>query len=224
MTGWLWFAIAFAVFLASHRLPLRPAIRARLVAALGPRGFTIAYSALSLALLGWLIVAAGRAPYVALWPRQLWQAWVPLVVMAPVCLLIAFAIGRPNPFSFGGAANVAFDPARPGIVRWIRHPLLLALTLWAGAHLVPNGDLAHVILFGVFAGFAFLGMRIVDRRNRRLMRPDRWAALRVEIARGPVLPRPRSAFGWVLRIGYAVVLYGALIALHPIVIGVSPLS
>ena len=35
--------------------------------------------------------------------------------------------------------------------------------------LVPNGDLAHVILFGTFAGFALLGQRLIDRRKRREM-------------------------------------------------------
>lgn len=223
MIGWIWFALAFAVFLASHRLPLRPAVRARLVTGLGERGFTVTYSILSVILLVWLIVAAGRAPYVEIWSRQAWQTWVPLGVMAVVCLLVALSVARPNPFSFGGMQTADFDPARPGIVRWVRHPLLLALALWAGAHLVPNGDLAHVILFCIFAAFALTGMRIVDRRKRRLMGAERWNALRKDIARGPVFPRPRSPGGLALRLASAALLYGGLIALHPLVIGVSPL-
>lgn len=46
---------------------------------------------------------------------------------------------------------------------------LWALSLWALAHVVPNGDLAHVILFGNFAAFALLGQRLVDRRRQRDM-------------------------------------------------------
>ncbi len=60
-----------------------------------------------------------------------------------------------------------FDPANPGIVRLCRHQLLLAL--WAASHAVPNGDLAHLILFGTIAIFAVLGTRLVDRRRQREM-------------------------------------------------------
>ncbi|WP_346763689.1 NnrU family protein [Rhodobacter sp. SY28-1] len=124
---WLEFTAAFAAFFLTHSLPLRPAMRPHLQRALGRRGFTLAYSALSLAVLGWLIAAAGRAPYVPLWTWAPWQYLVPLVIMLPVCVILSLAIARPNPFSFGGARNETFDPDRPGIVRLNRHPLLLAL-------------------------------------------------------------------------------------------------
>lgn len=216
--GWSEFAAAFAVFFLSHSLPLRPPLRAALQATLGPRGFTLAYSALSLAVLVWLIGAAGRAPYVPLWDRAPWQVYVPLLAMLPVCLILALAIARPNPFSFGGVRNGRFDPARPGIVRLHRHPLLLALALWAAAHTVPNGDLAHVMLFGTFAAFAVLGMRLIDRRRQREMGAA-WQALHAAAARAPlwrsVAPVSRLAMG--------ATLFAGLIWLHPLVIGVSPL-
>nr|WP_299880523.1 NnrU family protein [uncultured Sulfitobacter sp.] len=43
------------------------------------------------------------------------------------------SLGRPNPFSFGGSRNAQFDPAHPGLVRFMRHPLLVALALWGHA-------------------------------------------------------------------------------------------
>ncbi|WP_281827145.1 NnrU family protein [Jannaschia rubra] len=218
--GWAELVAAFAAFFVSHSVPLRPPVRARLVGVLGRRGFTLAYSALSLAALVWLIVAAGRAPFVQVWPRLGWQPWVPLLAMAGACALLALAIGRPNPFSFGGPST-GFDPARPGVVRVVRHPLLVAMALWAGAHLVPNGDLAHVLLFGSFAGFALLGIRIVDRRRRRIMGPEVWDGLAAEVRAHP--PRPASWGGAAVRLGAAAALYLVLIALHPAVIGVSPL-
>lgn len=215
--GWGEYGAAFAVFLLSHAVPVRPPVKPWLVARLGPQGFTLAYSVLSLAVLVWLIGAAGRAPHVPLWGWAPWQAYVPLVAMLPVCLIIALAIRRPNPFSFGGAENGRFDPERAGIVGWMRHPLLVALAIWAGAHLVPNGDLAHVILFGVFAGFALLGQRLIDRRRQREM-GGQWAALRAGLRPGPVWERSviwRGAAG--------IALYLVVLALHPVVIGVSPL-
>jgi hypothetical protein len=60
--GWAEFATAYAAFLLSHAVPARPAARGRLTAALGERGYLLAYSAVSLAALVWLIAATERAP------------------------------------------------------------------------------------------------------------------------------------------------------------------
>ena len=213
---WLEFTAAFAAFFITHTIPLRPALRPRLQRVLGRRGFALAYSALSLAVMGWLIAAAGRAPYVPLWNWDPWQHLVPLVVMLPVCMILSLAIARPNPFSFGGARNEPFDPARPGIVRVHRHPLLLALALWAAAHIVPNGDIAHVILFGIFAGFALVGHRLIDRRKRREMGRD-WEVLAAKVKAAAPLPLPLP------RIATGLALYLLLIVAHPLLFGVSPL-
>lgn len=62
--GWAEYSLAFAIFSLSHSVPVRPPVWPRLVVQLAQRGFTLAYSALSLAVLAWLIGAAGRAPYV----------------------------------------------------------------------------------------------------------------------------------------------------------------
>jgi uncharacterized membrane protein len=147
--------------------PLRP----WLVTQIGARGFTLAYSALSVAIFAWLVGAAGRALFVPLWPWAPWQTHVTLLAMLAVCLVVAFVVLRPNPFSFGGG-RAGFDPARPGIVRWLRHPLLAAVVLWAFAHILPNGDLAHVLLFGTFGTFALFGHLLVDRRRRQALGPE----------------------------------------------------
>jgi uncharacterized membrane protein len=104
-----------------------------------------------------------------------------------------------------------------------RHPLLLALALWALAHLLPNGDLAHVLLFGLFAGFALLGHWIVDRRRKRMMGAE-WAHLNAA-RRAPPLwpPRPASWSGTAVRLGLGLAGFALLVAAHPVVIGVSPL-
>ena len=219
--GWLEFALAYAVFFLSHSVPVRPPVRPSLQARLGQGGFTVLYSVLSLAVLAWLIGAAGRAPYLPLWDRASWQVHVPLVVMLPVCLILALSVARPNPFSFGGARTALFDPLRPGIVRWTRHPLLVALALWSGAHVVPNGDLAHVILFGTFAGFAILGGRLVDRRKRRELGLE-WQHLRATVARAPLMSWSVSR-GLTLRLLAGVALYATLLWAHPLLFGVSPL-
>lgn len=217
MTGWVEYGLAFIAFFLTHSIPVRPAVKSRLVQMLGGRGFTIAYSTLSTAVLAWVIVAAGRAPFVGLWDWAPWQNHVTLTVMLLVCLIAALAIGRPNPLSFGGANNDRFDPNHPGLIGWMRHPLLVALFLWAFGHMIPNGNLAHVILFVVFGGFALLGMWIIDRRQNRLLGADQWAAL-ADTRREIMVTR-----GGLLRVAIAILVYALLLTLHGPVIGVEPL-
>lgn len=214
---WLPFALALAAFLVSHALPVRPQIKARLTAWLGPQGFTAGYSALSLGALIWVIRAAGQAPHVPVWPRTTALIHCALALMLGACVLIALAIGRPNPFSFGGAGQ--FDPTRPGLTRLTRHPLLAALALWALAHMLANGDLAHVLLFGSFATFALIGPRLIDRRKRS---PD-WQKLKSTVAQQPLRSALPLTANTLVRLAAALAIYGMLVWLHPMVIGVSPL-
>lgn len=221
--SWIGFIAIIAAFFVTHSIPVRPAVKSQLVVILGPRGFTFMYSFLSLAMLWLLIWAAGQAPFVPLWDVAVWQKYVTLVGMFAVCLLLAVSIGRPNPFSFGGAKNDQFDSKRPGIVGWARHPLLVALALWAGLHLVPNGDLAHIILFGVFLGFALLGQKIIDARKQRAVGSGIWQALVSEVKTAPLLQSPVSFRHLALRLFGGVFVYMGLILIHPWLLGVSPL-
>ena len=216
MTAWVELALAFALFTCAHALPARPAVRQGLTHRLGTRTYLLLYNAASLLLLWWLIAAAGRAPFLAVWAPAAWQAHTALVALAASCVLLALAVGRPNPFSFGGGDPTQFDPQRPGIVGLTRHPILLAAALWAGAHLLANGDLAHVLLFGAFLIMALGGMMILDRRNRCRLGPA-WQALAAR--RKPAL-RPGDA----LRLLLAMFLFAGLLLLHPSVIGVDPLA
>ncbi len=166
---WAEFSIALAAFLGSHVIPAR--FRAPLIARFGKRAYVIGYSILSLALLYWLIVASGRAPYVELWPQEPWMRWLVNLAM-PVAVLTAAVAGMAG--------------------------LMAGFALWAGAHLVANGDLAHGILFGLMLIYALFGLGICLRRG---------VALRL---------------AWP-RLLAAAVIWAALFHLHPLVIGVSPL-
>ena len=138
-----------------------------------------------------------------------------------VCLTRALYIDLPNSFTCRGSRNVHCAPVRPGIVLLSRHPLLLALALWAAAHVIPNGDLAHVILFGTFAAFALLGGRLIDRRKRREMGPE-WQRMHLRVADAPLLSASLPV-GTLLRVAAGGALYGALLWAHPFLFGVSPL-
>jgi uncharacterized membrane protein len=229
LAGWGEMSAALAAFFASHILPARPAVRRLLHARLGAGAYAALYSLVSVALLGWLIVAARKAPHVQLWDFEPWQLWAPNLVMPIVCLLVAFGLAAPNPFSIAGSGGARFDPARPGVAAATRHPLLLAITLWALAHMIPNGDLAHVILFGLFAFFGVAGMAALDARARREWGEAVWAerAAKTSLVPFSAVAAGRLRLGefrpspW--RAGAALSLYLTLLAAHPLVIGVSPL-
>lgn len=210
--GWGAFALAIGVFLVTHAVPSQPRVKGPLVAALGRPVYLILYSAVSVVALGWLIVAARQAPLVPLAAVARWQLAAPFVLMLPACLLVAFAAGRPNPFSFGGARNARYDPAHPGVVRVTRHPLLAAIALWSLGHALANPDLAHAILFGGSLVMALAGMAMLDRRYRR-------SATEGQEPAGPRIG-PMSAAEIALRAGAAVLAYAALIGLHPLFAGV----
>ena len=217
------FAAAYLVFLLSHAVPARPVVRARLVAELGRWGFTAVYSIVSALTLLWLFAAAGRAPYVHLWGTTSWQLWVPILLMPFACLFVVFGIGVPNPLSFGGLNAERFDPSRPGIVGLTRHPILWALALWGLAHVVPNGDLINLALFGGMFLFAIVGMLAIDRRRRSALGVEEWSRLTTN---APLIPFSSGLRGWRLspvRSLLAVLVFAALLMLHRAVIGVSPL-
>jgi uncharacterized membrane protein len=222
--GWLEFAAAFLAFFGGHGFLSRPPLRARLVAAFGTRGYLIGHSFVSAALFLWLIGAAQRAPYVELWAPAPWQAWAPMIAMPFAVTLAALSVGAPNPFSFGGARNETFDPLRPGIVGATRHPLLWAMILWAGAHLVPNGDLAHALLFGASLALALIGMRALDARARRRLGAEEWERL---ARTAPLIPSlaalARMGAPSLRRLIAAGAIFLILLAGHPWFAGVSPL-
>ena len=217
LSDWGEFIAAFVVFFVSHSIPTRPAVKSRIVALIGPVGFTLAYSVLSIALLTWIIIAAGRAPYVGLWGWEPWQNHVPLTAMYFATLIFTMTLCQPNPLSFGGCNNNRFDPDHPGLIGWIRHPLLVTLLIWSLAHMIPNGDLAHVIVFGLFAGFSLLGMRIINKRARRILGTEEWQHLSNTKRSFKITRRGLT------RLALGTVLYLALLYLHEPVIGISPL-
>lgn len=214
MGGWAEYAAAWLAFVLSHLLPARPALRRSIVAAVGERVFLLIYSAASILILAWMISAAGRAPFVPLWGWAWWHAWVTNFAMLVASVLLALGLGVPNPFSIGGARAEAYDPMRAGVLRMTRHPVLWAVTLWAAGHVPPNGDLAHVTLFGGFALLGVFGMPALNARRRRTWGEAGWAAEQPRRA-GLAIP--------VIRLAAALVLLATMVAVHTPIIGVPPL-
>jgi uncharacterized membrane protein len=127
------------IFLGGHLVSRMIALRDRLVSRFGPNTFRALYSLV--ALLGfWLIIhgfASYRAAgYIPVWqpPRFLGHLAVLLVWPAFILLAAAYA---------------------PGLIKAkAKHPMLAAVKLWATAHLLANGDLGSILLFGSFLAWA----------------------------------------------------------------------
>lgn len=226
MTAWLPFAAALVAFVASHALPGATGARAVAIARFGRRAYFSAYGLVSLLLLGWLVVAAGRAPFVELWPAWPWTRWVPNLAMPLAFVLAACGAGMAQPFTLGGRTR--FDPADPGLAAACRHPLLTALALWSAAHLVANGDLAHVVLFGAFLAMALDAIRAADARARATLDPAATAAFFRTTSLASVAPfldpdwRRRTLPRLAPRALLGLALWLAALALHAPLIGVSP--
>lgn len=62
------------------------------------------------------------------------------------------------------------------------HPMLLAVKLWAFAHLLANGRLGDIVLFGAFLAWAILAFRVARRRDRRAARPAPASSLPATLA------------------------------------------
>lgn len=225
LAGWGEFTLALSAFLLSHVVPSRPPLRSRMVAMAGERGYLLAYSVLSLALLVWVIAAAGGAPYVELWPHAEWQRLAPQLAMPVATTLFVFGASSPNPLSIGGRRGISFDLEQPGIAGIVRHPVLWATLVWSTVHIVANGDLAHVLLFGTFAMLSIAGMVIIDRRQRRRLGEAEWRRLArftsnipfAALFRGWV---PRPDRGTAIHIAAGLTLYALLVVAHPILASV----
>ena len=144
--------LGLVVFLGVHSVSIAaPGWRSAQVARFGDRGWKGLYSVVAGIGLALLIVGYGmarREPVVLYTPPPALRH-LALVVMLPVFPLL-FA---------------AYLPGR--LSRLAKHPMLLATKLWASAHLLANGNLGDVLLFG-----AFLAWAVADRISVKRRRPD----------------------------------------------------
>lgn len=220
--------ITIAVFIVFHIVPAIGPVRSGLIATIGKAPYIVGYSMISLGLLGWVGIAYSEAEYIELWQQAEWMRWVPVFVMYPACVLLVGTLVHANPLSVG-VRGASYNPEKPGIVSVTRHPLMWSLVFWSTAHIVPNGDAASLVMFGLFTALGLFGPLSLDAKARRQLGAERWAELAGPTSNVPFLAivRGRTPADWgnVLcqpTIG-GMVLYAVLMGAHPFVIGASPL-
>ncbi|MCB1441644.1 MAG: NnrU family protein [Methyloceanibacter sp.] len=224
------FLLAISAFIAAHVIPPMPPIRAFLIGRIGRPLYFLAYSLLSLALLAWIVVAARRAPYIALWDPAPWQALVAVALMPLAFWLIVAGLAEPNPLSITlRRAGPGFVPGP--IVTITRHPVLWGFMIWAAAHIPANGDVVSLILFGGMFVLALGAIPTLDRRARRQLGEHSWQALAqitstvpfAALLRRKTTLRPDGLFA--ISTAVAVLAYfWFLLEGHRILIGLSPLA
>jgi uncharacterized membrane protein len=89
--------------------------------------------------------------------------------------------------------------------------------------MLVNGDLAHVILFGLFAFYAAVGMAMIDRRLRQKWGADVWVTRASATSNLPFGGNFRNYRPEWWRVALSVLVWAGLLHLHLPVIGVSPL-
>lgn len=211
---------ATAAFLLTHFVASTP-LRAVLVKALGEWPYRGLYSVVALATLAWMITAYANAPPELLWPGL---RFVPVVVMPFAFVLLACGYWR-NPTMVGADQLLKSDEPARGMIRITRHPLMWAIMLWAGAHILARGDLKSVVFFGGLLLLAGFGTILMDARKKS--NPDwaRFAAVTsnlpfVAVAQG----RNRIAWreiGW-LRPAIGLALFAAFFSGHLWLFGATP--
>lgn len=180
------------LFLGIHSLSIvAEQWRDRMVTRLGPWPWKGLYAVIAVA--GLVLIIAGygmaRQDPVVLYVPAPW-----LHSVAAVLMLFAFPLFLS-----------AYLPGRLQTVA--KHPLLVATKLWALAHLLVNGALADVVLFGAFLLWAVADRISMNRRTRR-----------------PVPGAPATRLNDAVAIFGGLILYAAfMLWLHEALIGVAPL-
>jgi uncharacterized membrane protein len=154
--------VGLVLFLGVHSVAIvAPALRARAIHRLGEGAWKGLYALVSLIGFGLICYGFGlaRPTAAAVYTPPAWARHAALIVMLPVfpLLLAAYLPGR--------------------IKSAAKHPMLAAVKLWAFAHLLANGSLADVLLFGAFLAWAVMDRISLKRRPAQAPRtapPSPW--------------------------------------------------
>ncbi len=187
--------IGLAVFLGIHMVPTNPDLRRSLAERLGENTYKAVFSIISLVglvliVMGYhkLQVMTGKNPQI--WNPPIAMRHIALALMLPSLILLA----------------AAYIPSH--IRTAVKHPMLAAVKVWALAHLLANGDLGSMLLFGSFLAYAVYDRISVKRRG----------------ALGPLGNREGGWGGDIAAIAIGSVVYVLLLGgLHETLFGVAPL-
>jgi uncharacterized membrane protein len=148
----VYLVLGLLVFLGVHSVRIfADDWRTQTIARVGEKAFKGLYAVLSLIGFGLIVWGFGQARDV---PIQLWLPPAGMRHAAALFNVLAFVL------------LVAAYVPKNGIKARVHHPMVLGVKTWAFAHLIANGNLAHVVLFGAFLAWAVVDFVSSRRRDR----------------------------------------------------------
>lgn len=171
------------IFIGIHLVPAFGNTRARLVDKFSLNGYKLFFTLLSLVGIALMVWGKSRAPHTNFWLPPAWSREVAMVIMLPSMVLLAVAKLPTN------------------IKRFTPHPMMWGFIFWSFAHLLVNGDLASIILFGSIGVYSIVALLSANQRGAQ---PSN------EIV---------AAYRETIAIGFGVFVYIAMLYLHPYLFG-----
>ena len=223
---------AAAVFLLIHLAISGTRVRDAVTGAIGEGPYMGLFSLASIAALVWLGAAYAHArndpAQVAYWTVTPVTRWIQLGLTLFAFLLVVPGLLTPNPTSVRQEGALEKQDTVKGVLRITRHPFLWGVAIWAAGHLMVNGDIASLILFGTLLVLAIAGTYSIDAKRKRML-GDKWSAFAAQTSAVPFAAiaqgRQRldlAEIGW-WRLALAVVIWAALLFAHPYAFGASAL-
>ena len=221
---------AAAFFLAIHLLVSGTRVRDALTGRIGQGPYMGLFSLASVAGLTWFGFAfAASRGQPAYWDLTPLTREIQLGLMLLAMLLIVPGLLTANPTSVRQEGALDRPDVVQGMLRITRHPFLWGVAIWAAGHLMANGDLASVVLFGSMLALALLGTASIDAKRRRALGPA-WETFAGQTSN---IPFGAIASGrQVLRLGeigwwrplIAVLVWATLAFAHPYLFGAAALA
>ena len=144
--------LGLVLFLGIHTLTTMRVARAAMVGRLGEGPYKGLYSLVSA--VGLVLIVWGFGRYRSAGYIQVWDP--PFAIFHPIALVLLW---------FAFVALVAAYAAPTRIKSMLRHPMLVAVKAWALSHLLVNGDLGSMLLFGALLAWAVYDRIAVKRRG-----------------------------------------------------------
>jgi uncharacterized membrane protein len=166
--------------------------RSAMIGRMGELPWKAVYAVLSI--IGFVLIVWGFS-LARQQPVQLWMPPRGMRHLAALLTLIAFVL-----------LAATYVP-RNAIKARLHHPMVLSVKVWALAHLLANGNLAHVVLFGAFLVWAALSFRAARARDRAA-----GTVYPAGTAAGTGITLVAGVAGWAL---FAFWAHGALIGIRP---------
>ena len=220
--------LATAVFLLTHVGIAGTRLRFDIIDRIGSTRYTVFYSSISTVGFIWLLIAYLGAPYIELWGQLHGLRIVALIMIFLAFVFIVIGLTSRPPTLFGNAALEYRLEDVAGIVRVTRHPIPVGLLLWSVTHMIVNGDVAALIVFGSLTLLTVLGIASMETKRKQCLGQD-WAEFAAHTSVLPWLAiwqgRNRfvaSEIGW-WRPVLAILIFLVVLGLHARVIGISPL-